>query len=322
MSGSVFGEKSHEETTYHAQDPDAAARLATVAERQVTMAEESWETYQTEYLPYEQEAIAANTRLIDINVDLMEAEFGMQERLLPEREETVKAGLEEMRRDIEAGRPVKDAQIENEIARLKAEGRLLPEQEEATRQMLKEAVAEMKRSAPAAEKFYKEAVEGVDPEERMGEATADVEQAFGQSMSEIRRELSRAGITPGSKKYQEVMADMIYQKAKGVGGARTRARRGAKAESFQRLTTAMGLKGRPTQLTAMPGRTDITSTAGGASGAVPYQQGVLQLGRLGDPSQAAANLMSGAAQTSKYGLTPRQESVRGSAYGGEGSYGF
>ena len=232
-----------ETTRQDPYDPAAPGRIGDIANRQMDMAEEAWDLYQTDFLPYEKEIMAANREL------------------LPAQQKATRLGLEETSRDIEMNRPVKEA-------------------------LIKQQLADIGLSGPAAEKFYKEAVEGVDPETRMGEATADVQQGFGQAWGEIKREMSRAGIHPGSAKYKEMMADMIYNKAKNIAGARTTARRGAQDESFGRLTTAMGVRGKPEGIGA-PNTTQY------AYGATPGAT---------DPSGKAAGFMGGAATSTGIGL--------------------
>lgn len=224
----------------------------------------------TTYTPYDPEARGRIADIANRGMDMAEEAWSLYQtdflpyereimaanrRLLPQQTEATRLGLEETMRDIEINRPVKEA------------------------------------AGLASEKFYQQAAEGVDPEIRMGEATADVQQGFGQSWAEMKRELARAGIQPGSSKYQELMADMIYNKAKSVAGARTTARRTAENESFGRLTTATGLAGRPTDTTPY------------AYGATPGAT---------DPSGKVAGFMGGAASATATGLTP--QAVRGRGF--------
>lgn len=417
--GAFMGQKrGREDETYYASDPDAAERLAKIAERQMTMAEEAWGIYQTDFLPYEQATIGANMELIDPQWKLEEAqleaetaltparqfatEAALQEmvddmqagrpvkaealklqldqleaegRLLSDKERLAKEGLEEAYDDIVAGRPLKAEMLKQNLNQLQAEGRLLPAREEAAAAGLKQRTAETEAagrllparekaarlgleqvakeiglSGPAAEKFYKEATEGVSAEEYRGEASADVEQTYGQALKEARRDLSRAGVAPGSKKYQEMMSDMIYQKAKAGAGARTRATREAGKESFRRLGAAMSVRGRPTggmgvraqgaeaTLPVLPGIRPTGgyqatgamaggrspsgvmsgSTAGGAYGATPYRPGGAGLAQpTGDYGKMAGGFMSGAGTTSAAGLQPKrtEKTYRGTQWG-------
>lgn len=399
---------SEEDQRYYASDPEAAARLADIADRQMTMAEEAWGIYQTDFLPYEQAMIEANMDMIDPNRELMQAQIGAETELTPARQAATQAALDDMVKDIEEGRPVKTEMLKQQLAQLEAEGRLLSDREALAKEGLKEALADIEAgrplkkemlkqnlaqlqaegrllpareeeaaaglkqrtaeteaagrllperekaarlgleqvakeiglSGPAAEKFYKEATEGVSAEEYRGEASADVEQTYGQALKEARRDLSRAGVAPGSEKYQEMMSDMIYQKAKAGAGARTRATREAGKESFRRLGAAMSVRGRPTggmgvraqgaegTLPVLPGmrptggyqaagamaggRTGVMpgSMAGGAAGATPYRAGGLAQPTAGT-GQMAGGMMSGAGTTSAAGLRPQKITTSG-----------
>lgn len=370
LGGNYGKESGEKETQYYASDPEAAARLADIADRQMAMAEESWEVYKTDFLPYEQAMIQANIDMIDPQQELMTAQIGAEAALTPARQAATKAALDEMVKDIEAGRPVKAEMLKQQLdqleaegrllsdkeklakeglkeayddivagrplkaemlkqnlAQLQAEGRLLPAREEVAAAGLKQQAKEMELSGPAAEKFYKEAVRGVDPEARRGEAAADVEQTYGQALKEARRDLSRAGVAPGSEKYQEMMADMIYKKAKASGGAQTRATREAEEESFMRLGAAMSVRGRPGETGALPTTSGVMpqggytaagamgggvrpgalpgSMVGGAPGATPYKAGGLAQPTAGTGTMAGG-LMAGAGATSAAGLKPQR----------------
>jgi len=267
----------------YAMDPTAIARLQEIAESQQEMAEEAWGIYKTDYLPYEQKLLQANMDLIDPNRELMKTQIQAETGLTPERTETTRTALKNLREQIES------------------EGRLLPEQEKATKAALGEHISDIERAGPVSERYYEEALEGINPEERMGEASADVEQAFGQSLGNLRRELSRAGVTPGSQRYQDIVSDTIYEKAKALAGARTTARRGAEEESYQRLTDAMGR--RAGTLTSAGGAiAGRTSTAGTGATVTPYQTGSLSESGLGTTSSLASQSLSGASQTAAQGL--------------------
>jgi hypothetical protein len=91
--------------------------------------------------------------------------------------------------------------------------------------------------APVRSKFFSEALEGVDANERMNLAQADVAQSFAGAEGTARRSAARMGRSAGSIDFSK----MATERAKGIGLARTTARTGAKDESFRRLQSAMGL---------------------------------------------------------------------------------
>lgn len=81
-------------------DPEAARRMAAVAERQQQMAEEQWSLAKEVYLPYEQQMISSNQRLIGSN------------------EAAEKARLDEAARSIALDQPLKDLQREQRMREL------------------------------------------------------------------------------------------------------------------------------------------------------------------------------------------------------------
>lgn len=60
-------------TTQSPTDPEAARRMAAVAERQMTMAEEQWQLGKDVYMPYEKLMVASNIELIKPHEELMGA---------------------------------------------------------------------------------------------------------------------------------------------------------------------------------------------------------------------------------------------------------
>ena len=66
------GSSSSSTTTQSATDPEAARRMAAVAERQMAMAEEQWGLGKEIYMPYEKAMVESNQALIDKNQALME----------------------------------------------------------------------------------------------------------------------------------------------------------------------------------------------------------------------------------------------------------
>lgn len=67
-----FGNTSSN-TNQQMADPEAARRMAAVAERQQQMAEEQWGLARDIYMPYEKEMVEGNQRLLKSNEDLMRA---------------------------------------------------------------------------------------------------------------------------------------------------------------------------------------------------------------------------------------------------------
>ena len=99
--------------------------------------------------------------------------------------------------------------------------------------------AELEGQKPAAEKFYKEALEGVDVGERMDSASSEVKAAAKLGESMRRREASRYGIDPGSSTFGNAVNKAALDTSKTIAGARTAAKNQAEQENFQRLGIAL-----------------------------------------------------------------------------------
>jgi hypothetical protein len=151
--------------------------------------------------------------------------------LLPFITDASKATMEEQLRDLELNRPVKDAMRDQQLK-------------------------ELAETSPIASEFYQKAQEGVDAKDWMDSASADVAQGFAEQAGQIRRNIARMGGDPNDPAVISALAGTGAERAKAIGAARTTARRGADAETFNRLGTAMQVRGRATGL---PG---IQSTQG------------------------------------------------------------
>lgn len=106
---------------------------------------------------------------------------------------------------------------------------------EANRRLLQES-----EGVPA--KYMAEVMRDYDPRQRMGEASADVEQAFASSEGATRREFGRMGISPTSGRYASIGNRMQGEKTKALAGARTMARRSAATDTYNKLAGAMGMR--------------------------------------------------------------------------------
>lgn len=94
-------------------------------------------------------------------------------------------------------------------------------------------------------KFYEEALEGIDVNERMDTASADVSQAFKGAEAGSRRAASRMGLNATSGRTAEMLKSTSLEKAKAIGSTRATTRMASEGEQFQRLTTAQQFAGIP-----------------------------------------------------------------------------
>lgn len=113
----------------------------------------------------------------------------------------------------------------------------------ANRELIPAATAlnkkELEGQLPVAEKYYREALEGVDVGERMDSASTEVKAAAKLGESMRRREASRYGIDPGSTTFGNAVNKAALDTARGISGARTGAKERAEQENFQRLGLAL-----------------------------------------------------------------------------------
>lgn len=76
-------------------DPEAARRMAAVAERQQDIAEEQWSLYQGEFLPYDKALAQANLQSVQPTADLTLASIRAETGLLPQRTAATGAFLDQ-----------------------------------------------------------------------------------------------------------------------------------------------------------------------------------------------------------------------------------
>jgi hypothetical protein len=126
-------------------------------------------------------------------------------------------------------------QTENQIAKLTAETGLIPQQTELAKQQMTDRSLAITQNAPVREKFLSEATKGVNINDRMGQATADVAQSFKDAGMQTQRGLSRMGVTPSASATAANMNATNLARAKANAGGRGLSRVGAEKENFSRL---------------------------------------------------------------------------------------
>lgn len=163
--------------------------------------------------------------------------------------------------------------------------------------------AELEGQKPAAEKFYKEALEGVDVGERMDSASSEVKAAAKLGESMRRREASRYGIDPGSSTFGNAVNKAALDTSKTIAGARTAAKNQAESENFQRLGIALnknvspvvGQGGAATVNNADPYSMAAGSYSGAAATYAPLATRVLSSTRTEDSGGGFWNFAGNAA---------------------------
>ncbi len=124
---------------------------------------------------------------------------------------------------------------------LDAETGLVPQRAGLESALIDEQQENIALRKPVTSKFYDEVLKGVDVDERVNLARADVESAYAGAESNARRWASSMGINPASKSYSAGLMSLAKEKAAAKVGATSLARRQAEEENFARLSGAVGL---------------------------------------------------------------------------------
>ncbi|MDR1685196.1 MAG: hypothetical protein LBR82_01940 [Desulfovibrio sp.] len=125
-----------------------------------------------------------------------------------------------------------------EIAQAQANLDVLPLEMGLYKQTLNSASQLLPAQTEASQKFLAQSVNGVDVNERMGLAKADVASAWKNVSEQNARENARMGVNPNSGRFQGVQAALGTQQAAQTAGAVTQARVGAEQENYDRLLKA------------------------------------------------------------------------------------
>lgn len=149
---------------------------------------------------------------------------------------------------------------------------------------------------PLEEDLVNQLAQGVDAQEYMDVASADVQQAFDKAAQQQARQMQLSGVNPASAQYQQALGSTRTSQALGEAGARTAARRLAEDLDINRRASALQYaKGVPLNTTSVTGGSQLLGQA--ASG----------LGAVAGTSAASSNLNYGTAgdllASSKYNLS-------------------
>jgi hypothetical protein len=126
-----------------------------------------------------------------------------------------------------------------EKMQIEANKELIPMQTEFAKEQMGLGLEEMKAAKPMVSEYYKQALEGVNVDERVTQARADVGLAFKEGEEATRREAGRLGLDPDDPRYARMMGSRGLSQAKATAGAMTGARIEAEDESFKRLQSGM-----------------------------------------------------------------------------------
>ncbi|WP_419783592.1 hypothetical protein [Maridesulfovibrio sp.] len=204
-------------------DEEYNDRMATIHEAQQAMAEDYHDFWKSDYQGMEREQIAANRELIPYQKDLAKDKMVAEREILP-----LQTGLTK-------------EQIASERELLPLFTGLSKEQIGAKRELLPIETETTKKQLGARQDFIDQARKGVDVDSRVSQAEADVRHGFGLASAKTKRDLSRSGLNVSSGRYGMMMNDLNLSQAKTAAGARTKARRTAEEENFNRLRSAASI---------------------------------------------------------------------------------
>lgn len=171
-----------------------------------------------------------NSRLKQLG--LADEQISSALQLLPQQ-----TALSEAKISAETGLVPQRAGLESE--QIAGERTLTPVRTEAEKTSLLDTMSATKERAPVRSEMFKQALEGIDVEGRVGQAQADVEHAFKTAGDTRTREMQRFGLDPSDPKYASMARADEFEKAKAIAGSRTFAKDKAEDEKFTRLKTAL-----------------------------------------------------------------------------------
>lgn len=188
------------------------ARMATLSEEQQKWARDYYDMWSEHFKPYE--IAQAKTNLGNIGL-----------------ENSLYRGQLEAKRDMLAE---EKALYSKQISTLSD---LMPQETEL-----------YKKQLAANTQFLNASTQGVDVNERMGLATADVSNAWKGVSEANARANARMGVNANSGRFQGTQAALQTQQASQLAQARTGARVGAEQENYDRLTKAAASRQEPASI--------------------------------------------------------------------------
>lgn len=187
-------------------------RMATIAEKQQEWAQDYYNMWSTHFKPYE--IAQAQTNLGNMGL-----------------ENSLYRGQLEAKRDM-----------------LTEEKGLYSDQLNTLKSLMPQETDLYKKQLAANSKFIDASTQGVDVNERMGLATADVSNAWKGVSEANTRANARMGVNANSGRFQGTQAALQTQQASQLAQARTGARVGAEQENYERLTRAAASRQEPATL--------------------------------------------------------------------------
>lgn len=209
-------------------------RMATIAEQQQDIANEYAEFWRTEYKPLESAQIAANLELMPQTVEAERQRLGAAGAVseLEEAQAQAQRGL------IPKATAAQAQELELQREQAIGERSLVGARVGLERQQLETGRQEAMAARPVIGEFYKQALQGVDPTQRVSRARGDVARGFKGAEAAERRALGRIGLG-GRARTEGAIRQRFQEQARATAFASTQAREEAEQESFQRLGSAV-----------------------------------------------------------------------------------
>lgn len=135
-------------------------------------------------------------------------------------------------------KPYEIAQAQTNLANLPLENSVYRSQLEAAQGLLPQETELYKQQMGATKRFLDTSAQGVNVNERMGLAKADVASAWKNTNEATARANARIGVNPNSGRYQGIQAALGTQQAAQTAKAATGARVSAEQENYDRLAKA------------------------------------------------------------------------------------
>lgn len=225
-------------------DREYNARMATIAEKQQAMAEEYFQYWKSGPGHWETQTVGGSGYTAGSSSSGIRSVF---DSLVPKPEKVwVKdeggVSYQQMEQEqMKANMELIPKQTKYMSTSLDAETGLVPQRASLESALIAEQQENIALRKPVTSKFYDEVLKGVDVDERVNLARADVESAYAGAESNARRWASSMGINPASKSYSAGLMSLAKEKAAAKVGATSLARRQAEEENFARLSGAVGL---------------------------------------------------------------------------------
>ncbi len=202
-------------------DKEYNARMATIYENQNEWANEFndfWADYEN---PYEVAKLDANQRMLEGDTALAIETTAAEREALPYQTEQA------------------TAEAQYGAASAKSAMELLPMQTNYEKERLTTATEKEAAMRPVQDKYFSEALDGVDADSWAANAQADAAGAFMASTSGTEMAMARRGAAPGSGAYAGQQNESAMGRAMTLGKAATGGRESGERESFSRLSGAM-----------------------------------------------------------------------------------